>query len=111
MTACRIFKAMLTILIVANGSGPFAFGQVEPHDSAAPAETGGAFYGTYSMNREASGTSWQPEATPMGGIHIMKNDWLFMIHGFANIIYDRQGGPRGDDQFFSSNMLMLMGNR
>ena len=25
--------------------------------------------GGYSMNRDASGTSWQPESTPMGGVH------------------------------------------
>ena len=69
------------------------------------------FYGPYSMKREASGTSWQPEATPMGGIHIMKGDWMFMIHGFADLVYDHQGGKRGDDEIFSPNMFMLMGNR
>ena len=87
---------------------------VEQHnagESTSSHENSGASYGEYPMNREASGTSWQPEATPMGGIHIMKNDWLFMVHGFANIIYDRQGGGRGDDDVFSSNMLMIMGNR
>ncbi len=30
--------------------------------------------GSYPMTREASGTSWQPDATPHGGIHTMKDD-------------------------------------
>jgi hypothetical protein len=69
------------------------------------------FYGPYPMTREASGTSWQPEATPMSGLHIMNNDWMFMFHGFADFVYDSQGGSRGKDAFYSPNMVMLMGNR
>lgn len=42
-------------------------------------------YGTYTMTREASGTSWQPDATPMAGIHAMgdgaENPWTTMWHG------------------------------
>jgi hypothetical protein len=68
-------------------------------------------YGNYSMNREASGTSWQPESTPQEGIHTMGEDWMTMIHGFANLIYDDQGGPRGDTKTFSTSMLMLMAQR
>lgn len=64
--------------------------------------------GPYNMTREASGTSWQPESTPMPGIHTMKNDWMLMLHGFANGIYDDQGARRGDDKFFSENMIMGM---
>jgi hypothetical protein len=63
-------------------------------------------YGSYSMTREASGTAWQPEASPMGGLHLMRKDWMFMLHGFAYGIYDYQGGSRGDRKFFSVNMLM-----
>lgn len=65
-------------------------------------------YGSYSMTRESSGTSWQPEASPMEGVHFMRNDWMFMLHGFANVIYDNQGGHRGDEKFLSENMLMGM---
>ena len=66
------------------------------------------FYGPYSMTRESSGTSWQPEATPMQGMHFMADDWMLMFHGFAFGVYDNQGGPRGDQKFFSPNMLMGM---
>jgi hypothetical protein len=65
-------------------------------------------YGNYSMTREASGTAWQPEAVPMEGYHMMANDWMFMLHGFVDGVYDYQGGPRGDKKFFSPNMLMGM---
>jgi len=70
-----------------------------------------ALYGPYPMTREASGTSWQPDSTPHEGLHFMKNDWMFMAHGFANVIYDHQGGDRGDDKTFSESMFMLMGQR
>jgi uncharacterized cupredoxin-like copper-binding protein len=68
-------------------------------------------YGGYPMSRESSGTSWQPDASPHQGIHAMYGDWSTMNHGFANLIYDRQGGPRGDRKTFSTSMLMMMGQR
>jgi hypothetical protein len=34
-----------------------------------------------------------------------------MWDGFANLIYDHQGGPRGQDKSFSTSMLMGMGRR
>ena len=68
-------------------------------------------YGSYPMTREASGTAWQPDSTPMAGIHAMQGAWLLMAHGFADAIYDEQGGPRGAAQTFSTSMLMLMARR
>jgi hypothetical protein len=62
--------------------------------------------GEYSATRESSGTSWQPEASPMPGIHAMTDDWMFMLHGFAFGVFDDQGGGRGAGKFFSANMLM-----
>ncbi len=62
--------------------------------------------GPYSMTREGSGTSWQPDATPMLGQHWMKGDWSLMAHGFVNAIYDKQSGPRGEDRAFTESMLM-----
>jgi hypothetical protein len=64
--------------------------------------------GRYSMMRDASGTSWQPESSPMQGISWSSGGWTGMVHGFANLIYDHQGGPRGADKTFSSSMLMAM---
>ena len=67
--------------------------------------------GPYAMTREGSGTSWQPEATPMQGLHFGAAGWALMAHGFVNAIHDRQTGPRGDIQSFAQSMAMLMGNR
>jgi hypothetical protein len=67
--------------------------------------------GPYAMSREASGTSWQPDSTPMSGSMSMGERWMTMWHGFANFVYDDQGGPRGAHQSFSSSMLMLMATR
>lgn len=68
-------------------------------------------YGSHSMTREASGTSWQPDSSPHEGIMGLHGDWTTMIHGYANLIHDDQGGPRGDTKDFSTSMLMLMGWR
>ena len=67
--------------------------------------------GPYGISREASGTSWQPESAPHEGLHLMRGDWMLMTHGFAFLVYDDQGGPRGDDDVFSANMLMGMATR
>src|SRR5690348_2863133 len=71
----------------------------------------GGLYGPYTTHREASGTSWQPDSTPIENISWMRENWMFMLHGFANVGYDNQGGPRGNDQAFTTNMFMFMGQR
>ena len=68
-------------------------------------------YGRYDMARECSGTSWQPDSTPMAGMHGMQGAWMTMAHGYLDAIYDHQGGPRGDSQSFSTSMLMLIARR
>jgi hypothetical protein len=67
--------------------------------------------GGYSMMRDASGTSWQPDSTPMEAITGKSGDWTTMLHGYALAIYDHQGGPRGANMTFSENMLMGMAQR
>lgn len=79
------------------------------HDMAAMGMK--AQFGSYSMSREASGTSWQPEATPMEMISTQKGDWSLMVHGYANFVVDKQSGPRGNSKMFTESMLMLMANR
>ena len=70
-----------------------------------------AFYGPYPMSREASGTSWQPEAAPHEGQMFSAGEWQGMLHGFAQLVYTDQGGSRGDTDFYATNMLMAMANR
>ena len=85
------------------------------HEEASMQMHGGmpmqAFYGAYPQTREASGTSWQPESSPMEGIHFMRCGWDLMLHGYAFGIYDDQGGKRGSDKTFSSSMLMLAASK
>jgi hypothetical protein len=82
-----------------------------PPLGSGPSVQGTGALGDYSMMRDASGTSWQPESTPMEGIHGLLGDWSTMVHGYISAIYDHQGGPRGDDKSFSSSMLMGMAQR
>ncbi len=70
-----------------------------------------AMYGPYPMTREASGTSWQPDRARHQGIHAMKGAWMLMLHGMSDVVFDHQGGARGDEKAFSSNMLMGMAQR
>ncbi len=63
-------------------------------------------FGGYAMNRDASGTSWQPDSAPHDGQHFMRGDWMLMGHMVLNGVYDWQGGPRGDEKAFVNGMIM-----
>ena len=67
--------------------------------------------GPYPMERESSGTAWQPDTSEHVGLHLMNGDWTLMAHGLLNLVYDHQSGPRGDDKAFASGMLMGMARR
>jgi hypothetical protein len=67
--------------------------------------------GAYPMARDASGTSWQPDSSPMEGPVIELGSWSAMLHGSATAVYDSQGGPRGGDKGFVDSMLMGMAQR
>lgn len=68
-----------------------------------------AVLGPYPMTREASGTSWQPDASPHQGVDIMAGQWALMFHGMLDLVHDAQGGPRGGDKTFVAGMVMGMG--
>jgi hypothetical protein len=67
--------------------------------------------GPYPMEREASGTAWQPDTSAHAGLTEQSGEWMLMAHGVLNLVYDHQGGPRGDDKVFASGMLMGMAQR
>jgi hypothetical protein len=67
--------------------------------------------GAYPIRRESSGTAWQPDSSAHSGIMTSSGDWTLMAHGELNLVYDHQGGPRGDDKAFASGMLMGMARR
>lgn len=68
-------------------------------------------FGPVADSQEASGTAWQPEATPMHAMHSMIGDWQLMTHYNAFVAYDHQSGSRDDDQINSINWLMLMATK
>ena len=79
------------------------------HGEHAMAMTGAL--GPYAMAREASGTSWQPDASEHGGLHLMSGDWTLMAHGELSLVHSWQEGPRGDSKTFVAGMLMGMARR
>ena len=68
-------------------------------------------YGPYPMDRESSGTSWQPQDIPMSGLSWMKDDWMLMFDAYIFGVFTHQAGPRGADQFYGPSMAMFMANR
>ena len=67
--------------------------------------------GPYPMTREASGTSWQPDAGDHMGAMTSAGGWHLMGHATFNLVYDHQSGPRGADKGFVSGMIMGMAMR
>ncbi len=67
------------------------------------------------MNRDGSGTSWLPDASPVYGIRLPTNKWMFMLHGNVFVRYTNQNfnhkSKRSDAAFDAPNWLMLMGQR
>ena len=58
-----------------------------------------------------SGTSAEPDSTPIPMLMTMKGNWTIMFHANVFIIDEQQSGPRGGDKFFSTNWFMPMAQR
>jgi hypothetical protein len=58
--------------------------------------------------RLGSGTSWQPDATPLRAVHLRASDWMLMLHGAATFGFDDQLGIRGGREAVSTNWFMGM---
>ena len=65
-----------------------------------------AALGPYPMTREASGTSWQPDAATHAGLHAAAAGWSLMAHGTLVLDFARTSGRRGDDKLFVAGHLM-----
>ncbi len=55
---------------------------------------------------EASGTSRNPDSSPMAMIHLNAGRWSLMFHGVAFIADIQETGPRGHDKLASANWAM-----
>ncbi|MFC4291379.1 hypothetical protein ACFOWX_03010 [Sphingorhabdus arenilitoris] len=63
---------------------------------------------TARANATGSGTALLPgNEGGHHGLHLATGDWMVMLHGFANGVYTKQTGPRGDDKAYVQSMLML----
>ncbi|HKY91525.1 MAG TPA: hypothetical protein VJM11_10820 [Nevskiaceae bacterium] len=116
-TASRFHHAVAAALLLpaAALAGPpmdhAAHAPQDHQDHQDPATATPGLLGAYAMAREASGTSWQPEAAGMTGRHLAAGDWKVMLHGHADVVADTQGGDRGEDKVFVASMLMAMAQR
>ena len=63
------------------------------------------------MSRDASGTSWQPDASPMEGIHFNRGEWSGMLHGYLVTATGDGEGPRGGRDTYTESMFMAMAQR
>ncbi|RZK34226.1 MAG: hypothetical protein EOO90_31105, partial [Pedobacter sp.] len=67
------------------------------------------------MERNGSGTSWLPDASPMYGMMFHAKKWMYMLHGNVALRYIRQDisnkGSRGAEKFDAPNWFMFMGQR
>ncbi len=81
-----------------------------PHETAHGAMMGKL--GPWSMSREASGTSWIPDSSPMFMKMLPKSGaYELNAMGFLTFNFAQTGGKRGDQRFYSNSMLMLMARR
>jgi hypothetical protein len=55
-----------------------------------------------------SGTSAEPNSTPVPMLMTTKGAWMLMFHANAFVIDEQQSSPRGGDKFFSTNWFMGM---
>jgi len=55
-----------------------------------------------------SGTSAEPNSTPMPMLMSMRGEWMLMFHAAAFVSDIQQTSPRGGDKLFSTNWFMPM---
>jgi hypothetical protein len=58
-----------------------------------------------------SGTSAEPNSTPVPMLIRTRGNWMLMFHGEAFVNALQQSGPRGSDKVFSTNLFMPMAQR
>ncbi|NVB82418.1 MAG: hypothetical protein HOV81_28825 [Kofleriaceae bacterium] len=61
--------------------------------------------------RNASGTAWQPDSTPMFMWQTQAGEWQLSLHTNFFFGYDHMSSPRGDDLLLSINWIMGMATR
>lgn len=60
------------------------------------------------LSHDTSGTSAEPNSTPMPMLMKVTHGWVLMFHAKVFLVDQQQSGPRGADKFFSTNWFMGM---
>lgn len=63
------------------------------------------------LNHTTSGTSAEPNSTPLSMFMFTPNQWRLMLHGTAFLNAMQQSGPRGGDKVFATGWAMFMAQR
>jgi hypothetical protein len=63
------------------------------------------------VRHSGSGTSAEPNSTPVPMLMKMKGKWALMFHANVFVLDLQQTSPRGEDKFFSTNWFMGMAQR
>lgn len=104
-------KLLLALLLVAPSAIAQDMTGMDMSKDDQDAMTMHGTFGRYAMNRDASGTSWQPDLGPAMGRMTMLGDWMLMSRLALWGIYDDQSGPRGGEMAFPAGMAMGMAQR
>jgi hypothetical protein len=63
------------------------------------------------VRHAGSGTSAEPDSTPVPMVMTTKGKWSLMFHANVFVLDEQQSSPRGGDKFFSTNWFMGMAQR
>ena len=63
------------------------------------------------VRHAGSGTSAEPDSTPVPMLMKTEGKWTLMFHASAFVLDEQQSSPRGGDKFFSTNWFMGMAQR
>ena len=63
------------------------------------------------LHHGTSGTSAEPNSTPIPMLMTMKAQWALMFHANVFLLDEQQSSSRGADKFFSTNWFMGMAQR
>jgi len=112
----RFFQAASLCLALSAVAPAAARAQEAPQDpppavpaaAAAMDHSAQGMLGNWRMNREASGTSWIPDSSPLYAKMGKLGNFQTMVHGQMYGVYTDQGGPRGGSDFYVPSRLMGM---
>jgi hypothetical protein len=86
-------------------------GDMQGMDMSSPTEMRATTFLEEIEDHASSGTSAEPNATPIPMLMTQKGPWMLMFHANAFVNDIQQTGPRGADKFFSTNWFMPMAQR